>query len=73
MIVLSSLNGFTIYYSINLPDHVKNVVDVMNATTQCYLKGESELIGILTSSDTSKVVTTHSESKDVSVTLINNV
>ena len=45
MTVLSSLYSIIMDRAINAPGYGKNVVDRLNATEKCYLKGEIEPIG----------------------------
>ena len=51
--------------SINAPGHGNNIVDGINATKKCYLRGEMELIGKLGSNDTTKIGILPSVSKYV--------
>ena len=42
--LLTYLCGIITNLAINAPIHGKNVVDGLNATDKCYLKGESNLL-----------------------------
>ena len=43
------------YCTINIPVHVNNVVNGINATDKRHLKLEMEIVGKLASNDTSKI------------------
>ena len=55
MTVLSSSYGIIMYISINAPGNGNNVADGLNTTDKRYLKEQMELIGKLSSKDTSKI------------------
>ena len=55
MTVLSYLYGIIMNHVNNAPGHGKNVVDVINATEKYYLKEQMELLGKLSSYNTSKI------------------
>ena len=52
MTVMSSSYGIIMYSAINAPGHGNNVFDELNATKKRYLKGEMELMGKLSSDNT---------------------
>ena len=53
--VLSSSYGIIMDREIHAPGHGKDIVDGLNTTEKCYLKGKMELIGKLESNNTSNV------------------
>ena len=53
--------------AMNTTGHRKNVVDGLNATNKCYLKGEMELMSILSIYDITNIGMLPSASKYVSV------
>ena len=67
MTVLSSSYGIITDIEINAPVNGNNVVDGLNAMEACYLKEKMELIGKLSSNDTSEIGILPSASKDVSI------
>ena len=67
MTVLSYSYVIMMDREINAPGYGKNIVDGINATDKCYLKGEMEIIDKLGSNDTTKIGILPSVSKDVSI------
>ena len=54
-------------HAINAPDHLNNVVDGLNVTDKSYFKEQMELIGKLSSNDTSNIGMLPSALKYVSI------
>ena len=67
MAVLSSSYGIILDRAINSPGHGNNVVYEFNATEKNYLRGEMELMGELSSNDTTHIGMLISASKNVSI------
>ena len=65
MTLLSSLYGTIMDHVIHAHVHVNNVVDRLNVTEKHYLKEQMEIIGKLSSNNTSKIGIIPSASKDV--------
>ena len=65
--VLSSLYGIIVDCAINAPVHGNNVVNRFNATNKLYLKELMEVLGKLSSNNTSKIGLLPGASKDASI------
>ena len=67
MTVLSYSHVIIMDRAMDAPGHGNNVADGFNATDKHYLKGEMELIGKLSSNNTTNIGMLPSASKDVSI------
>ena len=67
---MSSSYGIIIDLAINAPGHGNNALYGLNATEKSHLKGEMELMGKLSSNDTTNIGMLPSASKYVSINVV---